>query len=235
MTKLILAGSGEFTPVMEPIDKKLLEFTKNNVVAIIPLAAGLEPNYQKWIEDGIKHFKKLGAEPIGLDIINRKRANDQKFIKNIQKASIVYFSGGNPGYLFESLKRTLLWKEIYQLFQKEKIILAGSSAGAMIMGNYVLANAVSSFEKNEKPRWIKSFGLTKYSIVPHYDYIKKENPKRLVELIEEAPEKEWIGIDENTVLIIDDSKNVNVEGKGKVQVVNDGKLKVYSSGDKFQF
>lgn len=174
MKILVLAGSGEFTPKMIPVDEFLLSQMKgkNKTVAVLPTAAGAEKNPHKWIEDGVNYFTKFGVQAFGVPVLNKQDAFEKRFLEQVRKASMIYFSGGDPGYLYKSLSDTPIWKFILSLYQ-QGVILAGSSAGAMVMGNYVLSNA-QRLKIGEKPSWDKSFGLVNFAILPHYNYVIRE-------------------------------------------------------------
>lgn len=235
---LVLAGSGEFTKSMKEIDQYLLSLTKSAKpeVAILPTAAGLEDTPQKWIDDGIRYFKKLGAKPKGIKILQRKDTKNESLLAELNTSSIIYFSGGHPGYLLTTLKNTPAWKKIEKLYQN-RVVLAGSSAGAMIMGKIILANAQEVFLKGEKKFiWKKAFSLVPFSIIPHYDFTIQKWPKVVREVIERAPSefaKYHIGIDEDTAVIIEDNKYAKVMGKGKVFVFKNGKEKIYREKGSF--
>lgn len=233
--KLVLVGSGEFTKTMGETDQYLLGLVKNPVVAILPTAAGQEDAPEKWIEDGIGHFRRLGAEPFGLNVLNRNHAKTEKYSKLLKEASIIYFSGGNPGYLHSTLVDTPLWRLIFAGYLKGRL-LAGSSAGAMVMGKYVFANAQEAYIEGKKPIWKPGFGLVNFLILPHFDAAQKEKPDFFKLALSHAPKEargNWIGIDEDTALVILNDKEAKVMGKSKVYLSKNGEETVYKSGDSF--
>lgn len=239
MQTLALAGSGEFTSLMIEVDTYLLSLInkKNSSpkVVILPTAAGQEKDALKWIKNGINHFQNLKSSPFGLEILNQSDAQNLTKIKKLVDAKLIYFSGGHPGYLLSCLEKSKLWQKIYFQYKKG-IVLAGCSAGAMVMGNYVLANAQQTISQNKKPVWKKGLGLMPFTILPHFDWIEKNEPQKLKKIISTAPNtilKYWLGIDEDTVLVITDSKKALVLGKGQIKVSKNGKPKKYSSGEKF--
>lgn len=233
MKTLVLAGSGEFTPAMSLVDKLLLSKSISKKVAIIPLASGQEHDWKKWIESGEKHFKELNAEPIGLPVANRQDAQNEEIAKQVEGAGIIYFSGGQPGYLMESLEDTVLWTKVYERYQ-EGTILAGSSAGAMIMGKFTIGNVTEAFEKGETPIWTDTFGLINFTIMPHFNLALKENPTFTRQFISHSLSKlntPILGIYEDTALVVTDEKEAEVIGKEKAIVITKDKELVYQSGD----
>lgn len=232
---LVLAGSGEFTSKMIPVDTFLLSQTKgkNKTVAILPTAAGAEKDPHRWIADGVGHFTKLGIRAFGVPILNRDDAAKDQFLEQVRKASMIYFSGGDPGYLYKSLSDTPIWKFILPLYQ-QGVILADSSAGAMVMGNYVLSNA-QRLASGEKPFWKKSFGLVKFAILPHYDYVVREMSDVFNDALKSGSENglQLLGIDEDTAMVIFNNKKAKIMGQGSVHILKNSKNPVLNHGESF--
>ncbi len=215
-TTLVLAGSGEFTPQMLQIDYKVLQMTYGNLskalkIVIIPLAAGLERDYTKWIDDGVAHFKKIGVTAIGLYVANKEDANNPEKIKELEGASMIYFSGGDPGHLLFSLQNSLLWQKVLAMY-KNGVILAGCSAGAMIMGKHLIANIYAlDANKDERLNWVNAFGLIDKTIIPHYDYVLQNEKELLRIILAQTPteiRQTMIGLFENSAFVSIDSNDL---------------------------
>jgi len=241
MKTLVLVGSGEFTESMIETDVNVINLAKKNSkrerisVAIIPTASVPDGKQKNWIDDGIQHFKKLRVNPFGLNIVNRKDANKKVFLKKLKSADIIHFSGGHPGYLLETIKDTEIWKMIENLYESG-VTLSGSSAGAMIMGSYLLANAQAAFDKGNKPKWIKGFNLVPYTIFPHFDWVqknKRELFKKVPDSVPKAIRQSWMGIDEDTALIISNAKKTEIMGKSSLTIQTVNKSLKHYSGQEF--
>lgn len=213
---LALVGSGEFTDAVIPIDQYLLSKIKNPKVAILPTAAGEEKTFSKWIEDGVKHFKKLGAEVSGVNLITRDDANNPKILKQLEKFNFYYFSGGDPDYLLKVLKGSPAWDLIYKRYKKEAV-LAGSSAGAMVFGKKVWAKVYDFDNKGILYPWEKGLGVVEFGILPHFNTIRKYFNDSKIKQMESIFPKDLkiVGIDEDTAYINMEG-NWKVLGKGKV-------------------
>lgn len=224
---LVLLGSGEFTSQIVPVDKYIIghiakKTLKNIKVVIVPTAAGLEPDASKWNKDGIAHFNRLKCQAIGLEIYNKKQANLKTNLRPFNNSSLIYISGGDPGYLLNCLNKTLLFENILNKYQNNTI-LAGSSAGAMVLGKFCLANPYQ-FLKGEKPKWKKGLGLIDYSIIAHFDVLIKDYPDAFEKLLNESDKKitnKLLAIDENTALFIN-NRQTKVLGRGRVIVFKKG-------------
>lgn len=213
---LVLVGSGEFTEEMNAVDQFLLNHIKNPVIAIIPTAAGEEEDYQKWIDNGIKHFEKLGAKVFGVHLLTKSDAENDEILAQLNEANIFYFSGGDPGYLLDTIKDTKALNLILQK-HKEGSILAGSSAGAMVLGSKVFARIYDFFQTGKMPDWEVGLGLVDFGVLPHFDKLSTDlSPDHIEAIKNQLPDGMIVvGIDEDTAFI-----NINNEwivlGKGKV-------------------
>lgn len=221
MKKIIaLVGSGEFTPTLEETDKYLTSLVKDPNIAIFPTAAGQEPDYKKWIDQGINHFSKIGISATGFPIVNMKQANDPILKERLKSFNIFYFSGGDPGYLLDIIKDSLLLEIVLEGVENG-VILAGSSAGAMVMGKKVMAKVYQFMARGIPPPWEDGLDIVDLCVVPHFDYLQKRYSKKFWDkLVANLPkDTKIIGIDENTALILEGNEK-KVLGRGGVHKLN---------------
>ncbi len=213
--RLVLAGSGEFTPAMNDVDRELLATLRPHArVAIIPTAAGLEDTPPQWTAKGRAHFSALGAEPIAVMVLNKDDAHEPKWRDAIADADWIYFSGGDPGHIVATLDGSPFWEAVLER-HNAGAILAGSSAGAMMFGESTFvptARGPDGFPIKMTVR--AALGLVPGVIVaPHFDIL----PKRLVDMWASLvpPGHRLLGIDEDTALIRSNPTWV-VRGRGRV-------------------
>ena len=111
-----LAGSGEYLPAMDEIDSYLLANCGANGrkprVVCMATAAGQEgdESINRWSKMGIEHFTRLNTDVQALRVIDTETANDPVHAKAVEEADLIYFSGGSPRYLFDTLNGSLVWK-----------------------------------------------------------------------------------------------------------------------------
>ena len=118
---LVLAGSGEFTPAMAAVDEEALRHTPGAPprVAILPTASGLEDGApDTWIGRGVAHFGGLGCEAYGVRALDRAAMEDPEHVAALASADFIYLSGGNPGYLVETLRDSAAWGAIRQVWER---------------------------------------------------------------------------------------------------------------------
>jgi len=217
---LALVGSGEYLPPMEPVDRYLLGLLKSEPhVICLPTAAGTEGaeriNY--WSELGKAHYSRLGAAVESLPVIDPSSANDPDLAGRIQLANFVYLSGGKPDYLYRTLANSLVWTAIMEVLHKGGI-LAGCSAGAMIMGE-----RMPGF-----PGLKPAFGLLPgVVIMPHFDELPKAMFSTLQLMV--GDKRTLLGIEGNTALVGAD-ESYQVVGSGGVVVWNKREKTRYRHG-----
>lgn len=225
MQILVLVGSGEFTPAMDKVDTYLIGLLQKPRVAILPTASGQEDTPQKWIADGVSHFQALGVEAFGVPVLQKADAQAQKYVNEIKKANFIYFSGGDPGHLLNTLNNTQSWETILQKY-KENTILAGASAGAMVFGNYV----------GQPASWEPALNLLPVAIFPHFNRLRDfgVDPAKIIKAAPESIQNNWMGIDEDTALVLEDNI-ATVMGTGAVILVINGRRSLYHADDSFTF
>jgi cyanophycinase len=216
---LAVFGSGEFTDAVDNVDRYLIERFKPKNVAVIPAAAGMESDAHKWIDMALAHYAKFDLPVISVPIFNKEQANDENLTELLADADWIFFSGGNPGYLMETLAGSKLWERVMERVNNGAL-LAGSSAGAMIMGKFLMsAPSFKSLFGGNGIVWHDGFGLVDYTVLPHFDHFKKFHGL-INKIIETSPDKvhsAWIGIDENTAIIYSNTEPV-VRGLGGVEI-----------------
>jgi cyanophycinase len=215
----MLAGSGEFTPAMDEIDRELLATLRPRArVAIVPTAAGLEDTPDAWIAKGTAHFRALGAEPVAVRLLNKEDARDARWLEAVADVDWIYFSGGNPGHLVESLQGSPFWSAVMDR-HRAGAILAGSSAGAMMLGESTFVPLERGPDGLPTRAVVRpALGLVKGVIVaPHFDILPDRLLRGWSDLL--PPGHRLLGIDEDTALLRRNG-GWDVRGRGRVLVFN---------------
>lgn len=226
---IALVGSGEYLPIMNDVDRYLLESLKLNGrkprVVCLPTAAGQEGDgsVNRWSGMGVEHFQLLDAEAIALRIIDRESADNPQWEPLLENADLIYFSGGDPGYLHQTMKGSRAWNAAQRAWERGAVY-AGCSAGAMI-----LANRIPRFRLSGTG---EGFGIVPVQfVVPHFDAIPVLFRPLAFGLSRQLKKGErMIGVDEDTALVGSLGGEWQVMGRSKVHVfTSQGKLE-YRSG-----
>lgn len=190
----VLAGGAEFTAPMATADRRALELAGglSAAVRIIPAAAAPDNNHRRAGENGVRWFRQLGARDVALvALTDRASAQAADVVAALAQAQLIYLLGGFPRYLLETLQETAAWYAMQQAYAAGAV-LAGSSAGAMVLGSVMLDPA--RFEL------LPGLAAVTGCIVPHLTDFGAPWLLRLQRLI---PQQPLLGIAAGSALIDD--------------------------------
>lgn len=229
---IALVGAGEYLSVMNEIDRHLLASVDTNGraprVVCLPTAAGQEGDASvgRWLRMGVEHFEALGAEVTPAHIIDRASANDPVWESALEDADLVYFSGGNPMYLYETMQGSRAWTAAQTAWERGAVY-AGCSAGAMI-----LAQRVPNF---------RAVGLTSIAafqiipatfVIPHFDRMRGLWSAYLFAVRRQLKDDQFIlGVDEDTALVGKLNGTWQVMGKGQAHLITRNKQQDFNAGE----
>lgn len=213
---LALVGSGEYLIQMQEIETDLLHRGisrgKSNTYVQIPTGAGQEgaDRIEFWKDRGAAQAKRIGAECRFLPILKREDAFNEIYIQEVTNAGLIYFSGGDPGYITEVFEGTPLWEKVKSEFFSGAS-LAGCSAGAMAFGSKIVGIRKSHAQSG--------LGLIpEIEVIPHYDKFLGWVPDRIASIALRSDKGTYLlGIDEDTALVLTDTWRV--QGRSKVHVL----------------
>jgi cyanophycinase-like exopeptidase len=194
---IALVGSGEYLPQMADIEASLLAGRPTRYVQLATAAVPDGPSVvERWHNLGKEQAERLGVEAVILDVNDRTDADNPVVAEQVAGAGLVYLSGGNPGFLADTLRETAVWEAIVAAWQSGAA-LAGCSAGAMAMTSWV--------PSLRHPRQGGTNGLAvlpHLRVIPHFDFFTKRVPDLVTRfLLPYDPAITVLGIDEETALV----------------------------------
>ncbi|HWD09902.1 MAG TPA: Type 1 glutamine amidotransferase-like domain-containing protein [Actinomycetota bacterium] len=215
-SRIGLVGSGEFTPSMVDVDRDLLaSIGPSPRVVILPTASAGE-NPEEWATWGVGHFLRLGARSIALMVLGRSDAEDEENVEVIERADLVYISGGKPARLLAALQGSPLWGGFLRA-RREGAWLMGSSAGAMALGDWTLVHRPEDGD-GTPTQWLPGLGMLQgMAVVPHFD--AWDEAEYLTAQI--AGSCRVFGIDEDTAVLLERGK-AKVAGRGAARFIRGG-------------
>jgi cyanophycinase len=228
---IALLGSGEYLPVMNDVDRHLLASARANgrapQVVCLATAAGEEgdESVNRWQRMGREHFEALGATVYPLPIIDRASADDPQYESLIEGADVIYFSGGNPLYLYETMNGSRAWAAAQRAWERGGVY-AGCSAGAMI-----LAKRLPNFRKLGAGSVDGFAEVGADFVMPHFDHAGPF--KFLVGMLRRGMKSGefMLGIDEDTALVGRRGGEWKVMGASTVHLITRKDEKVYAAGE----
>ena len=216
-----LVGGEEFRVGCEEMDREIMRASGQDParVVVIPTAAVTGP--AKAANDGVTHFAALGGNAAQLMVLERDHAHDPDLIRGIDGAGVIYFTGGSPDHLLASLADTPLLTDILAAVE-QGTVLAGSSAGAMVMGALMRRPRIG--------QWVAGLGIAAgIAVLPHHEGRDPEQTSR--ELQGQAPgDMVVLGIDARSGCL-GSPGNWKAVGSGKVTVYRGNEWTVFNSGE----
>ena len=216
--RIALVGSGEYLPVLQHVEEWLFA---DNARVYVQLATAAAPEgdtrLRYWHDLGRQAAERLGAEQVIIDIRTREDAMDARWIPLIERAGLVYLSGGNPTFLTETLRDTTAWTAIRVAWLRGAG-LAGCSAGAMAMGG-----SIQHFRRPGADP-IPGLGVVPDArVLPHFDRYTRWLPDMALRPFA-SRDATVLGIDEDTALVAADPGDgadwsFRVEGRQGAYVV----------------
>ena len=199
---------GEFYQQFNYIDGPLILITG---ASRIPLEVGV-------IYTNI--FTRLGVNDIiHLPLTRRSDCNLLENVKNLERASAVFITGGNQVKLAGILGGTPFFQVLKQRVN-EGLLYGGTSAGASIASGLMIAGGRGGY--NPRRNLVKltgGLGLVQNCIIDQH-FRERNRLFRLASAVSSNPEFIGLGIDEDTALIITNDRFCRVVGNNSVTVLN---------------
>ncbi len=190
----------------------------NAIIAIVP-SASREPTV---IGDRYHQiFEAMGAKEIHLlDVRDREQGTDVDFHTIVEAATGIFLTGGDQLRLCGLLADTPLMNRIIQRVRDQEITIAGTSAGAAVMGHQMIAGGGSGESPNRSlVDMALGLGIIPEVLVDQH-FHNRNRLARLLSAIAYHPHLLGIGIDEDTCAMFTHDNTLQVLGKGAVTIVN---------------
>lgn len=192
----------------------------NAKIVIIPTASQLEetgPNYEKIFSDlGVK-------EATSLSINTREDAQREDFLEILENATGIFMTGGNQLRLSTIIGGTPVAQSIRRL-NAEGVHVAGTSAGAAIMPEHMIAGGATGALPNEQGvTFAPGMGLLSKVILDQH-FSQRNRLGRLLSAVSYNPFASGLGICENTAAFIGPDSVLEVVGHGSITVVDPSEL-----------
>ena len=194
-------------------DAALLASSGGREVLVLPTAAAYE-HPQRAVERATAWFAAMGADVRGLMVMSRADADDDANARAVREARFVYLADGSPMHVRSVLKQSKVWHALDQAWE-EGAVVAGSGAGAMILGDPMIDPRGGAF----------TIGLGLIELVAVLPAASTWSAERLRRTISLAPAAVTLAaIDEATALVRAPGGGWTVSGVGTVEIHVGGRL-----------
>ena len=223
---LALVGGDELKPGNEPQDEVLARAAGDGPAFVLATAAGRQ-RPEVAVANAVRWFASLGLAVEELPATRRSDAKDSANAARARQGRFFYLVGGDPGLVPKTLAGTPLWEAIAEAW-RSGAALAGSSAGAMALGEWTLVR--DRMPGDDRRRYLPALGLVpRLAVLPHFETFGH----RWLESAERAAPRSdvvLIGVDERTAALHVDGA-WRALGDGGVTVIAGGERRTFASGE----
>jgi cyanophycinase len=223
---LALVGGDELKPGNEPQDEVLARAAGDGPAFVLATAAGRQ-RPEVAVANAVRWFASLGLAVEELPATRRSDAKDSANAARARQGRLFYLVGGDPGLVPKTLAGTPLWEAIAEAW-RSGAALAGSSAGAMALGEWTLVR--ERMPGDDRRRYLPALGLVpRVAVLPHFETFGH----RWVETAERAAPRSdvvLLGVDERTAALHVDGA-WRALGDGGVTVIAGGERRKFASGE----
>ncbi len=166
-------------------------------------------------------FTDMGAKRIEiLDIRDRDQCEDPTMQAYVESCTGIFMTGGDQLRLCGLLADTPLMNTVRQRAQSGDVTLAGTSAGAAVMGHHMIAGGGSGESPNRSLVDITTgLGIIPELLVDQH-FHNRNRMARLISAIAGHPDRLGVGIDEDTCAVFEGDDLLEVLGKGTVTIID---------------
>jgi cyanophycinase len=212
---LALVGGGEFQPGNEPQDRLLIVAATGGPAFVVPTAAARQ-GAQAAVRNARRWFAGLGLDVEELPVLRRSDAMSQQIAERAAAGRFFYLVGGDPGLLNKVLGGSTVWSVIRDAW-RAGAALAGSSAGAMVLCEWLLLRA--GWPDRTQRRYEPALGLVSgIAVLPHFASIGRS---WLASALHSPPDGlgALLGLDEATAAVWTSQDGWVAMGRGSVKLI----------------
>jgi cyanophycinase len=185
----------------------------------VVVSAAVRQDPDRAVRTATRWFAGLGLRVEELPLRSRRDGADPSVVAAAEDAGGFYLAGGDPGLVVRTLEDTQAWAAIVSAWRRGAA-LAGSSAGAMALGEWTLLRARRP--GNARRRYAPALALARgLAVVPHLDEFGE---RWIPSAVAERPRRDAVllGIDARTAAIWQPGRGGGwmVTGAGGVEVVS---------------
>ena len=177
-------------------------------------------------------FQAMGAKQVQiLDIRYPNEGNESRWLEIFQGCTGIFVTGGDQLRLCDLIGGTALVQRIKEKVSQGQLVLAGTSAGAAMMGEAMIAGGSSGETPNQSlVDLTQGLGILPELLVDQH-FHNRNRMARLMSAVAAHPDKLGVGIDEDTCAAVGHDGTFQVLGKGSVTIIDPGSLTYTNHGE----
>ena len=223
--RLVIVGGAEDRLKDKIILRRFLELSGGVDANVLILSAASLDQAASWA--GYEQvFRELGATQAShLPIHSVDEANDPGTVNRILSAGGIFLTGGDQRRLMQRLGGTDAAHALHIAFQVRSCCIGGTSAGAAAMSHVMLAEGDTP-RLPEKDAAVLGTGLgfVANAIIDQH-FSQRRRLGRLLSALAQRPDLLGVGIDEDTALLIERGRGIEVIGQGAVTLIDGRRMR----------
>lgn len=227
---LVIIGGHEDREHRKEILTRFVELAGGADARIVVITAASKIADDMW-EIYDQAFGDLGVRQRShLSLESRQDANDEEKVRMVAEADGIFMTGGDQKRLMAIIGGTALDAEMHTALKVRGACIGGTSAGASAMSGHMLTQGKTDLlpEKGAVHMGAGLGFLHKVVIDQHFS--ERQRLARLLSAVAQNPYLMGIGIDEDTALVVERGRGIEVLGEGSVTVV-DGRTMLTNMAD----
>jgi cyanophycinase len=222
---LALVGGDELNPGNEEQDRVLVEAAEGGPAYVLVTAAGRQrPDMA--IAHAVRWFAGLGLDVEELPATKRSHVTSADNAARARDGRFFYLVGGDPGLVPKTLAGSSVWNAMVDAW-RAGAALAGSSAGAMALGEWTLIRG--RMPGDDQRQYRPALGLVpRVAVLPHFETFGH----RWVDSARAAAPRDdvvLLGIDERSAAVWQNG-GWKAHGPGSVTVLTSSQQRTFPSG-----
>ncbi|MFC4931657.1 cyanophycinase [Massilia sp. GCM10023247] len=217
---LVIIGGHEDRHHGKAILSRFVELAGGPQARIVVITAASKVADEMW-EQYDKAFADLGVRQcFHLGLESRQDANDEAKVRMVAEADGIFMTGGDQKRLLAIIGGTALDAAMHTALKVRGACIGGTSAGASAMSGHMLAQGKTDLLP-EKGAVSLAAGLGfLHRVVIDQHFSERQRLSRLLSVVAQNPYLQGIGIDEDTALVVERGRGIEVLGEGSVTVVD---------------
>lgn len=218
--RLVIVGGAEDRLQDRVILRKFIEYSGGPKarIRLITAASGVP---EAVADSYSQAFGEMGAQDFAvLPLSDRESAFSARLQEEILQADGIFMSGGDQSRLMAAVWETPVLGALHQAFHFRECCIGGTSAGAAVMSRHMISQGPALLRpRKDAIDTDIGLGLLPAAVVDQH-FSERRRLARLLTALSQRPDLLGVGIDEDTALVIERSRAIEVIGKGVVTLVD---------------
>lgn len=219
-TPIVVIGGAEERGGKQEILRRFVQLSGGSKATIVVLSsASYAPEITAQVYVDV--FKRMGTKStISVTATSRDQLCDEVLSRSVGEATGLFITGGDQLRLASMVGGTPFVDVVEELAKEEKIVLAGTSAGAAVLSETMLIGWEPSAEALAGNVSLSpGLGFLPRVIVDQH-FTERDRLNRLITAVVCQPGCLGLGLDENTAAVVLPDGNVEIIGNGTATVVD---------------